>query len=74
MWVWDFVWVVIPLAWILSRFIIKWQRNAVEMEQVRGGNVQAMQEMRDLVLRLEQRVSNLERAVMTAEEHRKYAL
>jgi hypothetical protein len=74
MWVWEVVWVVIPLAWILSRFIIKWQRNAVEMEVVRGGNAQAMQEMRDTVLRLEQRVSNLERAVMTAEEHRKYAL
>ena len=74
MWVWEVVWVVIPLAWILSRFIIKWQRNAVEMELVRGGNAQAMQEMRDAVLRLEQRVSNLERAVMTAEEHRKYAL
>jgi hypothetical protein len=65
---------VIPLAWILSRFIIKWQRNAVEMEQVRGSNAQAMLEIRDAVLRLEQRVSNLERAVMTAEEHRKYAL
>ena len=74
MWVWEVVWVVIPLAWILSRFIIKWQRNAVEMELVRGGNAQAMQEMRDAVLRLEERVSNLERAVMTAEEHRKYAL
>jgi len=74
MWVWEVVWVVIPLAWILSRFIIKWQRNAVEMEQVRGSNAQAMLEIRDAVLRLEQRVSNLERAVMTAEEHRKYAL
>ena len=74
MWIWEVVWVVIPLAWILTRFIIKWQRNAVEMELARGGNVQAMQEMRDTVLRLEERVSNLERAVMTAEEHRKYAL
>jgi hypothetical protein len=74
MWVWDFVWVVIPLAWIVSRFITKWQRNSVDLELARGGNVQAMQEIRDAVLRLEQRVSNLERAVMTAEEHRKYAL
>jgi hypothetical protein len=74
MWVWEVVWVVIPLAWIISRFIIKWQRNTVELEVVRGGNAQAMQEMRDAVLRLEQRVANLERAVMTAEEHRKYAL
>ena len=74
MWIWEIVWVVIPLAWSLCRFIIKWQRNAVEMELARGGNLQAMQDMRDAVLRLEQRVSNLERAVMTAEEHRKYAL
>lgn len=74
MWVWEVVWVVIPLAWIISRFVTRWQRNAVEMERVRGGNAQAMQEMHDTVLRLEQRVSNLERAVMTAEEHRKYAL
>jgi hypothetical protein len=74
MWVWEVVWVVIPLAWILTRFVTKWQRNAVDLELARGGNVQAMQEMRDAVLRLEQRVSNLEKAVMTAEEHRKYAL
>jgi hypothetical protein len=44
------------------------------MEIARGGNAQANQELRDAVLRLEQRVANLERAVMTAEEHRKYAL
>ena len=74
MWVWDVVWVVIPLVWIVTRFITRWQRNAVDLELARGGNAQAMQEMRDAVLRLEQRVSNLERAVMTAEEHRKYAL
>jgi hypothetical protein len=74
MWVWEFVWVVIPLAAILGGVLTRWQRNAIQMEIARGGNAQANQELRDAVLRLEQRVANLERAVMTAEEHRKYAL
>jgi len=74
MWVWDVVWVVIPLAWIVSRFINKWQRNTVDLELARGGNTEAMQQMLDAMQRMEQRVSNLERAVMSAEEQRKYAL
>jgi hypothetical protein len=71
---WSEIWVIIPLAAIIGGFITRWQRNAVQLELARGGNVQAMQELRDAVQRLDQRVSNLERAVMTAEEHRKYAL
>jgi hypothetical protein len=71
---WSEIWVLIPLAAIIGGFITRWQRNAVQLELARGGNVQAMQELRDAVQRLDQRVSNLERAVMTAEEHRKYAL
>ena len=71
---WSEIWVLIPLVAIIGGFINRSQRNAINLELARGGNAQAMQEMRDAVLRLEQRVSNLERAVMTAEEHRKYAL
>ena len=74
MWVWDVVWVVIPLAWIVSRCINKWQRNTVDLELARGGNTEAMKQMLDAMQRMEQRVSNLERAVMSAEEQRKYAL
>jgi hypothetical protein len=74
MWVWEMVWVVIPLVAIIGAFITKWQKNNVQLELARGGNTQAMQEMRDAMLRMEQRISNLERAVMTAEEQRKYAL
>ena len=71
---WSEIWVLIPLAAIIGGFITRWQRNAVRLELARGGNVQAIQELRDVVLRLEQRVTNLERAVMTAEENRKYVL
>ena len=71
---WRELWILIPLAAIIGGFITRWQRNAIRMETARGGNAEAMQEMRDIVQRLEQRVANLERAVMTAEEQRKYAL
>ena len=71
---WSEIWVLIPLAAIIGGFITRWQRNAVQAELARGGNVQAIQELRDVVQRLDQRVANLERAVMTAEENRKYAL
>jgi hypothetical protein len=71
---WSAVWVLIPLAAIIGSYIMGWQRNAIRLETARSGNAEAMQEMRDVVQRLEQRVANLERAVMTAEEQRKYAL
>jgi hypothetical protein len=71
---WSAVWVLIPLAAIIGGFITRWQRNAIQLEAARGGNVQATQALHDAVQRLEQRVANLERAVMTAEEQRKYAL
>jgi hypothetical protein len=71
---WSAVWVLIPLAAIIGGFINRWQRNAVQLELARGGNVQAIQDLRDVVQRLDRRVENLERAVMTAEENRKYAL
>jgi hypothetical protein len=70
---WEAAWVLIPLVAIIGAFITRWQRNAIQLELARGGNVQAIQELHEAVQRLEQRVSNLERAVMTAEEYRKYA-
>lgn len=74
MWVWEFVWVVIPLVAIIGAFITKWQKNNIQMELARGGSAEAMKEVLDAMQRMEQRVSNLERAVMSAEEQRKYAL
>jgi hypothetical protein len=74
MWVWEMVWVVIPLVAIIGAFITKWHNTNARVELARAGNTEAMQELRDAVQRLENRVSNLERAVMTAETDRKYAL
>jgi hypothetical protein len=74
MWVWEVVWVVIPLVAIIGAFITKWHNTNARVALANAGNTEAMQELRDVVLRLEQRVANLERAVMTAEEQRKYAL
>jgi len=71
---WREIWILIPLVAIIGVFITRWQRNAIQREMARGSNVEAMQELRDAVQKLDQRVSNLERAVMTAEEQRKYAL
>jgi heme/copper-type cytochrome/quinol oxidase subunit 2 len=74
MWVWEVVWVVIPLVAIIGSFISKWHTTNAKVALAQAGNTEAMQELRDVVLRLESRVSNLERAVMTAETDRKYAL
>ena len=71
---WSAVWVLIPLAAIIGGFITRWQRNLINLEMARAGNAETNQELRDALHRLEQRVANLERAVMTAEEQRKYAL
>jgi hypothetical protein len=73
MWLWQIVW-MIPLVAIIGGFITKWHNTNAKIEMARAGSADAMQELRDAVLRLEQRVANLERAVMTAEENRKYAL
>jgi hypothetical protein len=73
MWLWEVVWLV-PLVAIIGGFITKWHNTNAKLELARAGNTDAMQELRDVVLRLETRVSNLERAVMTAETDRKYAL
>jgi hypothetical protein len=72
--VWEMVWVVIPLVAIIGGYITKWHRTNAEVDLARAGNTELMQELRDSIQRLESRVGNLERAVMTAEENRKYAL
>jgi hypothetical protein len=70
----QMLWILIPLVAIIGGFITKWHNTNVKLDLARAGSADAMQELRDVVLRLEQRVANLERAVMTAEEQRKYAL
>jgi hypothetical protein len=67
------IWVLIPLAVIICGFITKWHRTNAEIDIARAGDGKAMEELRDAVLRLESRVTNLERAVTTAETDRKYA-
>jgi hypothetical protein len=71
---WEFIWVVIPLTAILGAFITKWHNTNAKIEMSRGIDSGLAQELRDSIQRLESRVGNLERAVMTAEENRKYAL
>ncbi len=66
------IWVLIPLAAIIGSFIVKSQRIRANARSVEDEKL--MGEMRDSVRRLESRVANLERAVMTAETERKYAL
>ena len=67
------IWVLIPLAVIICSFITKWHRTNAQIDIARAGDGKAMEELRDAVLRLESRVTNLERAVTTAETDRKYA-
>jgi hypothetical protein len=64
--------VVIPLVAIIGGFITKWHRTNVEYDMMRMGAGQIDNELRETIRRLEARVANLERAVTTAEEERKY--
>ncbi len=70
----ETIWVLVPLVAIIGGFITRWLKTNAQIDLARAGNDEAMQELRDVVVRLESRVANLERAVMTAEEQRKYAL
>lgn len=66
--------VLIPLLAIAGWFFTKWHNTNVQFEMARTGKIEVMEELRDAVLRLEQRVENLERAAVTAETERRYAL
>jgi hypothetical protein len=67
------IWILIPLAAIIGSFITKWLRLNVEARRSHVDD-KLVGELRDSIRRLEDRVSNLERAVTTAETERKYAL
>jgi hypothetical protein len=70
----ETVWVLIPLVAIIGGFITKWHSTNAKLDMARAGNGEAMEEVLAGIRRLEQRVANLERAAMTAETERKYAL
>lgn len=70
----ETVWVLIPLVAIIGGFITKWHNTNVKLDLARAGNGEVTQEILDALRRLESRVANLERAAMTAETERKYAL
>jgi hypothetical protein len=70
----ETVWVLIPLVAIIGGFITRWHSTNVKLDMARAGNGEALQEVLDTLRRLENRVANLERAAMTAETERKYAL
>jgi hypothetical protein len=64
---------LIPLVALVGYFITKWLRINVEAAGARGRDTLAA-EMRAAIERLEARVANLERAVTTAENERKFTL
>jgi len=68
------IWVWIPLVAIIGAFITKWHNTNAKIAMSKGIDTDLAQELRDSIQRLENRVANLERALMTAEENRKFAL
>ena len=68
------IWILIPLVAIIGGFITKWMRINAETDRRLAGDEKVNSELADAVRRLEDRVSNLERAVTNAETERKYAL
>lgn len=70
----ETIWVLIPLVALIGSFFIKAQRLRAEIAGRTVADEAVMREIRDSIQRLEARVANLERAVMTAETERKYAL
>ena len=68
------IWILIPLVAIIGSFITKWVRINAETDRRLAGEGKVNAELADAVRRLEDRVSNLERAVTNAETERKYAL
>jgi uncharacterized membrane-anchored protein len=68
------LWILILLVAIVGGFITKWHNTNVKLDLARASNGAVNQDILDAILRLENRVSNLERAAVTAETERKYAL
>jgi hypothetical protein len=68
------IWIWIPVIAILGAFITKWHNTNAKIEMSKSVDADLAKDLRDSIDRLEQRVSNLERALMTAEENRQYAL
>lgn len=68
------VWILIPLVAIIGGFITKWLKINTEAARGLAGDEKLYGELAEAVRRLEGRVSNLERAVTTAETERKFAL
>ncbi|HTJ63992.1 MAG TPA: hypothetical protein VL899_09285 [Alphaproteobacteria bacterium] len=68
------IWVWIPVIAILGAFITKWHNTNAKIEMSKSVAADLAKDLRESIDRLEQRVCNLERALMTAEENRKYAL
>ena len=70
----ETVWVLVPLFIITGGFITRWQSTNAKLALAHSGSTAVMLELRDAVQRLELRVANLERAAMTVETERRYAL
>jgi hypothetical protein len=68
------VWILVPLVAIIGSYLTRWHKTNAQIDLARAGNGEVIQEIRDAILRLESRVANLERAAVTAETERKYAL
>ncbi len=68
------IWIWVPVIALVGAFITKWHNTNAKVAMQNGVDADLAKELRDSLQRLEHRVSNLERALMTAEENRKYAL
>ena len=71
---WETVWILIPMTAIVGAYVTKWHRTNAEFAARGAGAQELANEMRQAIQRLEARVANFERAVMTAETERKFAL
>jgi hypothetical protein len=67
------IWVLIPIVAIVGGYILKGMRIKAVMSRSRADD-NVVNEIRDSMRRLEDRVTNLERAVTTADTERKYSL
>ncbi|MGD8427121.1 MAG: hypothetical protein PVH63_05785 [Balneolaceae bacterium] len=56
----TWIWVLIPLAAIIGKFIMEYQRNKIEMMNRSRQNEQEMDDIRKLVNSLKGRIENLE--------------